>query len=312
MAAAAGTLVIELVDTNGTVLQDAAGNANTFSIDLTALNTIFTSYTADFRTPILIPDPLYLRLRLSVALTDGRSVYIDKASLGQMTQMYTSGPFLAVHSGSVPFMQGDYGTCQITNSRGVGGTLSTFQTLWDQLFGMRQLDLLLPSSSSPTISDDLIASSDWLGTSAVLDDIVAGFVPLDLQTQRDAQWVEVNPGQRLLIVFYKGSGTDGDDPVVTVQQAQDSAGTGAKAFNFTELWSKQAVNVQTAGAFQELTFPATNTYTNTDAHQQLIWVVEVDGDDLDVANGFGYARMTLNDTGTNAQLGCVLYFLTTP
>ncbi len=33
---------------------------------------------------------------------------------------------------------------------------------------------------------------------------------------------------------------------------------------------------------------------------------------LDVDGGFKYVRLTLNDVGTNAQLGCVLYLLSEP
>ena len=32
----------------------------------------------------------------------------------------------------------------------------------------------------------------------------------------------------------------------------------------------------------------------------------------DIDGGFKYVRVTLNDTGSNAQLGCVLYILTEP
>jgi len=142
--------------------------------------------------------------------------------------------------------------------------------------------------------------------------IVAGFVPLDLQTQRDGDYVSLRDFNHLTIVFFKGTGTDGDDPIVTLQQAQDTAGTGVKALNFTEIWRKQAADVQTVGQFTKTTQSAANTYTNTDGHQQAIWVLEIDADMLDVDGGFDCVRLTLNDTGGNAQLGCVLYILTEP
>ena len=140
--------------------------------------------------------------------------------------------------------------------------------------------------------------------------IVAGFVPLDLQTQRDGDWVHLRDFNHLSVIFYKGTGTDGDDPVVTLQQATDNAGAGAKAYNFTTIYSKQGADVQTVGQFTKTTQAAAGSYTNTDAHQQCIWVIEIDRTSLDFDNGFEYVRVTLNDTGSNPQLGCLLYVLT--
>lgn len=158
VAPGAGVLTVDLVDENDTVIQDAAGVNNSFDIDLTLLSTVFTSYTGVFRTPVIMPNEQYLRIRLTTALTNGRSVYLDFASLGEMLQVYTSGPFVAVHAGSIPFLRTDYGNCQITNGRGPGGTYSTWQTLMARLFPiMMSYGILLPSSSTPTISDSLIA-----------------------------------------------------------------------------------------------------------------------------------------------------------
>ena len=142
--------------------------------------------------------------------------------------------------------------------------------------------------------------------------IVCGFVPLDLQTQRDGDWVAMKDYNHLTIVFYKGVGTAGDNATVTLQQATDNAGAGAKAFNFTEIWRKQAADVQTVGQFTKTTQAAANTFTNTNAADQAIWALEIDADMLDVDGGFKYVRLTLNDVGVNAQLGCVLYILTEP
>lgn len=164
VAAAAGILTVDLFDGTN-VINDAGGNANSFTIDLTALTTNFQSFTGAFRTPSSLPATYYIRLRLSTALTNGRSVYFAKGSLGTMTKCYNSGPYVSVHAGSIglvqweqnPFFQGDFATITITNSRGSGGTLSTFQTLISRFFSeMYSNEFLLPSSSSPTISDSLI------------------------------------------------------------------------------------------------------------------------------------------------------------
>lgn len=159
VAPAAGVMVVELVDENGTVINDQAGTANSFSIDLTALTTVYTAYTGTFRTPQIMPDEVHLRYRMSTALTNGRSIYLDKGSLGLMSQCYVSGPYVAVHAGSIPLAITDYGTIAITNGRGAAGTLSTFQTLLAVLYPSEVYgnELIFPSSNTPSISDSWIA-----------------------------------------------------------------------------------------------------------------------------------------------------------
>src|SRR5258708_27909162 len=92
--------------------------------------------------------------------------------------------------------------------------------------------------------------------------IVAGFVPLDLQTQRDGDWVHLRDFNHLTVIFYKGIGAGGENPIVTLQQATDNTGAGAKALNFTEIWRKQAADVQTVCQFTKSTQAARNTLTH--------------------------------------------------
>lgn len=160
VAAASGQLAIELIDSTGVIINDNNNVPNQLLIDLTALTITYTAYKVAFRTPTIMPSTYYIRYRLTSghALTNGRAVYIDKASLGAMRQMYTSGPFYASHAGSIPLAIGDYENTVVTNSRGVAGTLNTFQTLVSRLFGSLWYsnEFLLPSSSSPSVSDSLI------------------------------------------------------------------------------------------------------------------------------------------------------------
>lgn len=157
-AAGAGVLTIELVDQNGTIINDANGAANRFTIDLTALTTVYTQSAGVFRTPNILPTSQYFRLRLSTALTSGRAVYLDKMSMGKMTQAYRGGTYFAIHSGSTPFVINDYISTTITNSRGAGGTLNTWQTAFFRLCDpfVAANEIILPSSSTPTISDNLL------------------------------------------------------------------------------------------------------------------------------------------------------------
>lgn len=158
-AAGSGVLAVDLIDQNSNVVKDEAGNNNSFTIDLTALTVGYQNFVGSFRTPYIMPSTLSLRARISTALTSGRAVYLDKLSMGRMSQVYRHGPFVAAHAGSVPFRVGDWATCAITNSRGAGGTLNTFQCLAFRLFPLFvQNEYLLNSSSSPSLSDGLITA----------------------------------------------------------------------------------------------------------------------------------------------------------
>lgn len=160
-ATAQGTLNVELCDGNGNTITDAAGNPNSYSINLTALSTNFAGFVGQFRTPTILPSVYSIRLRepIGAALSNGRSVYAAKLSLGLMNQLYAAGPYVSTHSGSLPSVQNDYASASITNSRGAGGTLSTFQTLMAQLFSNYMINqgFLLPSAANPSIQDTLIA-----------------------------------------------------------------------------------------------------------------------------------------------------------
>ncbi len=160
-SAAVGQLAVELIDDANNIIQDNAGNDNSFTIDLTTLTTVYTPKSGTFRTPERLPSTIYIRYRLTTgnALTNGRAVYFDKSALGVTTKIYVGGPSLAIFSGSLPFVVNDFTTVGVTNSRGAAGTLSTFQTLLFQLFpDVQSNEILFPSSSVPTISDLLITA----------------------------------------------------------------------------------------------------------------------------------------------------------
>jgi hypothetical protein len=140
--------------------------------------------------------------------------------------------------------------------------------------------------------------------------IVAAIIPVDLSTAaNNGDWVSLKGYDELDIIIFKAAGTAGDDPVITLKQASDVAGTGAKALNFTRVDSK--VGVQTGiGQFTKNTQAAGNTYTDlVSAESQGVFVIHVEAQDLDKANGFDCVQISIPDVGANAQLGCALYIL---
>ena len=148
--------------------------------------------------------------------------------------------------------------------------------------------------------------------------IVGAFRPVDMQTGANTgDWVGLKDYKHVAVVFWGAIGTAGDDPVLTIKQASDNAGTGAKALNINsaKAFKKQAATDLTAvGSWSSASADvSTNTLTNlTAAEQEELWVVEFDADELDVDNGFAYVQASVADVGGNAQLGACLYLLSEP
>ena len=139
--------------------------------------------------------------------------------------------------------------------------------------------------------------------------IAAGFVPVNLATAaNNGDWVSFADFNRLAIVLFKGAGTAGEDPTITVEQATAAAGTGNKALNFTTVYKKQGADLAAIGQFTTVTQAAGNTFTHDAlAEEQAIVVIDVKSSDLDVNNGYQFVQAKIADVGSGAQIGCVLY-----
>jgi hypothetical protein len=143
--------------------------------------------------------------------------------------------------------------------------------------------------------------------------IAAGFVPADLAAAaQSGDWVSLKNYRHVAIVFFKAAGAAAEDPIITVQQATDVAGAGAKALNFTTIYRKSAADVQTVGQFTKVTQAAANTYNGDDGDKQVIYLIEFNAEDLDAEGGFDCVRATFADVGVTAQLGALLYVLSGP
>lgn len=113
------------------------------------------------------------------------------------------------------------------------------------------------------------------------------------------------------IVVFKAVGTAGDDPNVTVTQAQAIAGTGEKALPIPagrihyKLHATTVPGLYTAVSDAE----ADGVYVDaTSAEKKGIITIDIKADDLDVDNGFDCVRVAIPDTGlAGAQLLCAFY-----
>lgn len=141
--------------------------------------------------------------------------------------------------------------------------------------------------------------------------IVMAIVPVDSQTgANNGDWVSLKGYDRCTAIVIKAAGVAGDDPVLTLRQATDVSGAGAKALTFTRIDAK--VGAQTGvGQFTKVTQAAANTYTDAvSAEAQGIFAIEIKSEDLDVNNGFDCVQLQIPDTGAGgAQLVSAIYVL---
>jgi hypothetical protein len=151
---AAGVLKIELTDGTGTVVNDNAGTPNVISQTLSTSTTSFTPIQGFFRTPTVLPAALRIRIRLTTAIDDGKSVFFDDACVVEGQQLYAGGPYVAIFRGSANFVDGDFFTFTMANDY---VTLGKWQFLADRFFGMRALGVQLPSvAAGNTIAEGLV------------------------------------------------------------------------------------------------------------------------------------------------------------
>ena len=149
------SLEFALVDGAGATILDDHGVACSVTQTIAGMTSSYAPVTGTFRTPRVLPSVVRLVVRMTAALASSVTITIDRLAMTEMTPLYAQGPYLSAFSkvGSDPII-GDSWTLTATNDR-----LGQFQVLFEKLFGMRSLGLLLPSdtSGSETIPDSLIA-----------------------------------------------------------------------------------------------------------------------------------------------------------
>jgi hypothetical protein len=154
-APAAGVLTIDLVDgVGGSVINDASGAANSTTLGHASFTTSFQPVMAAFRTPANMPSQCYLRIRISTAVTNAVSLYLDDVFLGPMDEAYTDGPSVAVFDGSTDWLDGDLITATITNDR--AGLLHEWL---DRVLALREnrLQFATVTDNTETQADSLVA-----------------------------------------------------------------------------------------------------------------------------------------------------------
>ena len=143
--------------------------------------------------------------------------------------------------------------------------------------------------------------------------IVSGILPVDLSgTDNDGDWINLHKYGSVMIVFFKSTGTSGQDPVLTLEQAKDINGLDSKGLNFGIVHTKVGT-LTSVGTYTKVEQTPASTFTGAgSAELQALFVVIVDTPELDINGGYKTLRATIADVGANAQLGCVLYLVNQP
>jgi hypothetical protein len=145
-----------------------------------------------------------------------------------------------------------------------------------------------------------------------LVDVCIGAAPVDLSTAgATGKRVSLKGAGGLTILVFKGAGTAGDDPTVTLKQ--HTANTGGTTSNLAVIdhyYLKDAATLAGTEAWTKVTQTAAATIVDpggagTSAEHQQILAIEVDAAQL--SDGYTHVSLDVADVGTNAQLGAVLY-----
>lgn len=116
-------------------------------------------------------------------------------------------------------------------------------------------------------------------------------------------------GLDVLILCFLG-GTPGQDPVISLEQARDSAGSGAKALEVARYYKKEgAPSVSAVGQFSGAIAGTPGTFGGaeepTSAENEAMWLIPVSPRDLDQAGGYTHVRAS--QTGGQAGTSVTLY-----
>jgi len=118
-------------------------------------------------------------------------------------------------------------------------------------------------------------------------------------------WVNVSKNRKVKVVIQTGAWVTASTAAVTLSQATDSSGTGAKALAFSKMYSAAS----TTGALTENNVTGNTFYLDA---ANTLYVIEIDSSDLDADNGFSYLRVNVGSPGTNNDFHCGFYIIEEP
>ena len=136
---------------------------------------------------------------------------------------------------------------------------------------------------------------------------VTGLAPITPSTSTP-DYVSMKGYQKLAVAIIVDNGNTVTPSAIALKQAQAVAATGEKALAFTKVWANE--DVAASDTLVETTVTA-NTFDTDDTNaKNLLYVIEVDADDLDVDNAFDCVRADTGDAANTVL--AVLYYLHAP
>jgi hypothetical protein len=151
--AAAGVLQIAITDGSGTTLTDDQGNACAKSV--TVSSGLTTSYSAQyniFALPKVLPTVIQIRIRLTTAVTNAETVSVSLLQITPTTLLYQGGVRVFTFSGATQAAIGDRANINVLSNISTSGFIPSLS----RILNLRQLNLAMPSSLTPSISNSLI------------------------------------------------------------------------------------------------------------------------------------------------------------
>lgn len=147
-----------------------------------------------------------------------------------------------------------------------------------------------------------------------LFDAQVGVIPQDMNAgAATGKWVSLTRASGLAVVFVHAVGASGaGDPVLTLQEAKDNAGTSAQNLAvISKYYKKSATTLAGTESWTEVTQAAAATITAATGEgdtDQALWVFHVFG--IQLSAGFEFVNVSTSKvSGTStAELGTVLYF----
>ena len=136
--------------------------------------------------------------------------------------------------------------------------------------------------------------------------IVAAAGLLLTSTLGDTTYVSMKNFRKLQIIISIADGTTVTGTAVTLKQATAVAGTSEKALTFTRMlantdYGASKTMVETAVTSNTFTTQTTNS-------KDSLYIIEVNAEDLDTANGFDCVRVDCTGHAATASRGCVVLY----
>ena len=150
---AAGAINIDLVDSTTSPAQISDDQSVVNELGATVVTgdlSTWTQWTMFFRTPTIMPNSVFLRIHVTTALTDDKTVNFDELVMVPATELYPGGPFAAIFTGPTNWVEGD--VLRFSPANAQAGELHTWM---DRTFDLSSNRLLIGSATgaAETIAD---------------------------------------------------------------------------------------------------------------------------------------------------------------